>query len=125
MPPNTTSLPIQKVPIGGHVVTLSMDPAQSEYGLTHLDSKRITFSEACSTDPDLFWATLRHEMQHMALLIGGPAWNMTDGENESVVRCMDEIFFPAWDVVSARRTSRECQKRSRKAAKTTAPESTN
>ena len=101
-------LPIQRVVIGGHPVPLMLDATQSEYGVCHFDPKRITFSGACSDDPKLFWSTLRHEMQHMALMIGGPAWSMTDGENESVIRCMDELFFPAWEAVSARRTKLEC-----------------
>jgi len=71
--------------------------------MCHFDAKRITVSESCAKDPAMFWSTLRHELQHMALMLGGPAWNMSDGENEAVVRCMDELFFPAWDAVSRKR----------------------
>lgn len=48
------------------------------------------------------WATLRHEMQHAALRISGVAWS--EGfEEEAVVRCMDTIFWPAWDRLQKRR----------------------
>lgn len=95
--PAKPQLPIRKISLGGQAITLAVDPSQSEHGLTHFDAKRFTFSEACLHDPELFRTTLRHEMQHMALLMGGPAWNMTDEETESVIRCLDELFFPAWE----------------------------
>ena len=39
--------------------------------------------------------TIRHEMVHAALGISGLAYCETY-EEEAIVRCMDEIFFPAW-----------------------------
>jgi len=40
--------------------------------------------------------TIRHEMLHAALGISGLAF-CESYEEEAIVRCMDEIFFPAWD----------------------------
>ena len=40
--------------------------------------------------------TVRHELMECALCLGGIAW--CEGmETEGVVRCMEEIFFPAWE----------------------------
>ena len=40
--------------------------------------------------------TIRHEMIHAALGISGLAY-CEAYEEEAIVRCMDEIFFPAWE----------------------------
>ena len=40
--------------------------------------------------------TLRHEMIHAALGISGLSF-CESYEEEAIVRCMDEIFFPAWE----------------------------
>ena len=42
--------------------------------------------------------TLRHEMMEAALLISGIGFSERY-EQESVVRCMESIFFPAWGKV--------------------------
>jgi hypothetical protein len=39
--------------------------------------------------------TLRHEMMEAALLISGVGFSERY-EQEAVVRCMEDIFFPAW-----------------------------
>ena len=40
--------------------------------------------------------TLRHEMLEASLLLSGVGW-CENYEQEAVVRCMDEVFFPAWE----------------------------
>ena len=40
--------------------------------------------------------TIRHEMIHAALGISGLAF-CEAYEEEAIVRCMDELFFPAWE----------------------------
>lgn len=42
--------------------------------------------------------TLRHEMVHAAFAIGGICW-CERFEEEAIVRCLDELFFPAWDAL--------------------------
>jgi len=42
--------------------------------------------------------TLRHEMMEAALLISGVGFSERY-EQEAVVRCMEDIFFPAWGKV--------------------------
>jgi hypothetical protein len=39
---------------------------------------------------------LRHEMVEASLLLSGVGW-CDRYEQEAVVRCMDEVFFPAWE----------------------------
>lgn len=48
------------------------------------------------------WPTLRHEMQHAALRLSGVAWS-EHFEEEAVIRCLDAIFWPAWDRLQKRR----------------------
>ena len=45
--------------------------------------------------------TLRHEMMEAALLISGVGFSERY-EQEAVVRCMKEIFFPAWETILKR-----------------------
>ena len=45
--------------------------------------------------------TLRHEMMEAALLISGVGFSERY-EQEAVVRCMEEIFFPAWETILKR-----------------------
>ena len=40
--------------------------------------------------------TIRHEMMEASLLLSGVGW-LESYEQEAVVRCMEEIFFPAWE----------------------------
>ena len=40
-------------------------------------------------------------MVHAALRIGGVAFSEYM-EEESVVRCMDDLFFPAWDAIQSK-----------------------
>jgi len=45
--------------------------------------------------------TIRHELMECSLCLGGPAW--CEGmETEAIVRCCDNIFWPAWDWFLAR-----------------------
>ena len=45
--------------------------------------------------------TLRHEVMEASLYLSGLAW-AERYEQEAVIRCMEEIFFPAWGVIFKR-----------------------
>ena len=45
--------------------------------------------------------TLRHEVMEASLLLSGVGFS-ENYEQEAVVRCMDEIFFPAWALIFKR-----------------------
>ena len=64
------------------------------YGLYSHRRKLITIDKSLK-DKELI-NTIRHEMLHAALGISGLAF-CESYEEEAIVRCMDEIFFPAWD----------------------------
>jgi len=52
-------------------------------------------------DDKVMLVTLRHEMMEASLYLSGLAW-AERYEQEPIVRCMEEIFFPAWEVVVKR-----------------------
>tara|TARA_B100000686_G_scaffold230010_1_gene237392 strand:+ start:137 stop:478 length:342 start_codon:yes stop_codon:yes gene_type:complete len=49
-----------------------------------------------SLSPSVTRSTIRHEMIHAALAFSGLS-SLENYEEEAIVRCMDEIFFPAWE----------------------------
>lgn len=60
------------------------------------DKKEITLSRKCLQDVAQLKTTLRHELTHAALHIGGVSF-MEIYDEEPIVRCLDDIFFPCWD----------------------------
>ena len=64
------------------------------YGSYSHRRKLITIDKALKGED--IHDTIRHEMLHAALGISGLSFCETY-EEEAIVRCMDEIFFPSWD----------------------------
>ena len=87
--------------IGGHRVKIKVVENFEDWGEYDHDNKTITIAGRALKNEALYLSTLRHEMVHAALWIGGVAFNESM-EEEAVVRCMDEIFFPSWDRVCKR-----------------------
>ncbi len=88
------------VSIGGQEVEIVIEKDLAEYGLFCLDDMRITLRSA---DTDIMESTLRHEMMHAAFSIAGISHSKTfDDMEECVVRCLENIFFPAWERVIAK-----------------------
>ena len=83
----------------------------AEYGLFCLDDMRITLRSA---DADIMESTLRHEMMHAAFAIGGIAHcKPFEDMEEGAVRCLENIFFPAWErVVAKPKRKTKCTKNS-------------
>lgn len=86
-------LTVHRVDIGGWAVLVEYDPEQEEFGRWLLEEKIIRIGPRAET---CFPETLRHELRHAALDIGGVSYNERM-ENEAVVRCLDHIFDPAWE----------------------------
>lgn len=80
---------MRSIDIGGHTIKVVIDPTIEEYGLFDLDRMTITLRNYDEV-------TLRHELVHAALRIGGVAF-CDNFPEEAVVRCMDHLFFPAWE----------------------------
>ena len=84
------------ISIAGHRIKLEVVPLSGEdppYGLYFHDKKLIQIN-ANIRDKTLL-NTIRHEMMEDSLLLSGVGFLETY-EQEAVVRCMEEIFFPAW-----------------------------
>lgn len=84
------------VRIAGLSIPIRVSPLPGDFGQCRSDGMEITISPEAATDPKLFRETLRHEMQHASLLISGVGY-ATYYEEECIVRCHDNIFFPAWE----------------------------
>ena len=87
----------KSISIAGHSIKLEIVPLYGEdppYGLYYHDKKLIQINTK-SKDRVLL-NTIRHEMMEASLLLSGVGFLETY-EQEAVVRCMEEIFFPAWD----------------------------
>ena len=84
--------------IGGHRVKIQIIADLEDWGEYDHDKKTISLARRCLRSKTDFLSTLRHEMIHAALAIGGVAFS-DHFEEEAIVRCMDDIFFPAWDRV--------------------------
>ncbi len=84
------------ISIAGQRVKLEVIPLSGEdppYGLYFHDKKLIQINSDLKHKALL--NTIRHEMMEASLLISGVGFLETY-EQEAVVRCMEEIFFPAW-----------------------------
>lgn len=86
----------RSVLIGGVRVKIRIVPNMEDWGSYDHDEKLIELSSRCLDKAQDLRSTLRHEIMHAALSIGGCSY-MTRFEEESVIRCFDELFFPCWD----------------------------
>lgn len=60
------------------------------------DDREIVLSGKTVSKASSLRETLRHEMLHAALDIAGISY-MKHYDEETIVRCIDNIFHPAWD----------------------------
>ena len=91
------------VSIAGRRIRLVVKPfkgADSDtFGEYFHDEKLIQINTGL--DDTVALETLRHEVMEAALLLSGVGFSERY-EQEAVVRCMEEIFFPAWDIIITR-----------------------
>jgi len=90
------SLPIS-VEIGGVTIAIRIEKLEA-YGEYHGDEHEIVLSSRCLDKHSLMRETLRHEMLHAAFDICGISY-LERFEEESVTRCIENVFFPAWEKV--------------------------
>lgn len=91
---------LQSVTVGGVRLKVVVVTSEDWGGYRH-DDRVIEVSERASRSRKVFLETLRHEMVHAALQIGGPVFSERYDE-ECVVRCLETIFFPAWERLQKR-----------------------
>lgn len=90
----------KSVTIGGQRISISVEDNLAEYGQFCLDNMKIILR---NTDPETMQLTLRHEMIHAAFAISGLSYSKSfDDIEESVVRCLENTFFPAWTKLTSK-----------------------
>lgn len=87
------------VTIGGKKIAVKIDAAMESWGEYHSDKAEIRLAVRCLGNHAALRETLRHEMVHAALDIAGLTY-LKNFEEEAIVRCLDQIFHPAWDIVN-------------------------
>lgn len=93
---------IKSVSIAGQRIPIRYKDLQGEaFGQYLPDDKVIEIDKAVAKCPISFKVTLRHEMMEATLFLSGLGWGDVY-EQEPIVRAIDEIFWPAWDRVSAK-----------------------
>jgi hypothetical protein len=85
--------------VGGRTVKIKVVELEDCYGQFLFDKMMIQIDVKTMQDTETLRETLRHEIVEASLLISGVGWSETY-QQESVVRALDNIFFPAWARVS-------------------------
>ena len=89
--------------IGGRRIKIAVEPFKGvdsdTFGEYFHDDKLIQINT--DMDDTVTLETLRHEFMEASLLISGVGVSERY-EQEAVVRCMEEIFFPAWELIFKR-----------------------
>lgn len=88
----------KSIMMGGHRIKIQVLDDFEDYGQYHTDKELIQLRKM---PIDLMASTLRHEMIHAALHLGGVSY-MEKYDEESIVRCLDSIFWPSWEKVEKR-----------------------
>lgn len=86
------------VVIGGRKITIHVDPKLEAWGEYHSDDRKIILASRSLDKQSTLRETLRHEILHASLDIAGLSY-LTKYQEEAIVRCIDNIFYPAWDKV--------------------------
>lgn len=94
MPANLPST----ISIGGRMLTVIVDPKLEAWGEYHADNHQIVLASRTLDKQSTMRETLRHEMLHAALDICGIS-HLQSYEEEAVVRCVENVFHPAWETV--------------------------
>jgi len=88
--------------IGGIRFTIAVEKLDGgDYGRMLFDERRILISTQCLAKAQTLRETLRHEILHAALHVSGASF-LERYEEETVVRAVDHIFYPAWDSIKAK-----------------------
>jgi hypothetical protein len=93
-----TANPPTEINIGGKTIAIRIDPKLESWGEYRGDDAEIVLAAKTITKQSSLRETLRHEMLHAALDIAGLSY-LERFEEEAVVRCIDNIFHPAWEKV--------------------------
>jgi hypothetical protein len=92
---------IKSVSIAGYRIPVRVKDLDDCYGRYLPDAKVIEIDRGTTKDAKLLRETLRHEMVEASLYLSGVAYSDTYSQ-EPIVRALDELFWPAWEKVSAK-----------------------
>jgi len=92
------STPPSVVSIGGKPITIRVDSGLESWGEYRADDEEIVLAARTLERKSTLRETLRHEILHASLDIAGLS-HLTVYQEEAIVRCIDNIFHPAWDKV--------------------------
>lgn len=90
---------LKSVMVAGQRIKIQKTDLDSCYGQYLHDRKTIQLDTSLS-DKDLI-PTLRHEMLHAAFHISGISF-CESFQEEACIRCIDEVFFPAYERILKR-----------------------
>jgi len=83
------------VQIAGQKIKIVAKDTDGElFGCFYFDKKTIAVDVKVAKSPKLFLETMRHEIFEACLLLSGVGWG-EKYDQEQVVRCMDELCYPA------------------------------
>jgi len=85
----------RSVKIAGQSIKIKVGKLEEAYGQYEHDNRAIWISNTIK-DERVIITTLRHEILEASLLISGVGW-LEKYDQEAIVRCVDEIFWPAWE----------------------------
>jgi hypothetical protein len=83
------------VKIAGQRIKIKVGKLEEAYGQYEHENRIIWISNTLKDERSIL-TTLRHEMLEASLLISGVGW-LEKYDQEAIVRCVDEIFWPAWE----------------------------
>lgn len=83
------------VKIAGQRIKIKVGKLEEAYGQYEHENRIIWISNTLKDERSNL-TTLRHEMLEASLLISGVGW-LEKYDQEAIVRCVDEIFWPAWE----------------------------
>lgn len=89
----------KQVTIGGQKIKIAWGELDDCYGTYDHERRKITLDKKLSNGEVL--STLRHELMHASFDVSGLSF-CESWEEEAVVRCMEQVFFPAYERVIKR-----------------------
>lgn len=96
--PRAFALP-ETVDVAGHSLVVRVTADIDDLGNFDLATKTLYIREDLMSNPELAMDTLRHELMHAALGLGGIGFALSEDVEEGVVRAMEQLFIPAWNRV--------------------------
>lgn len=86
----------KSITLGGQRIRILISDSLEDWGEYDHDRKTIELAARCLKSRKLFIETARHELVHAALAVSGVSYSQ-NYEEECIVRCLDDLFFPALD----------------------------